>query len=305
MRAVTLLTLAAIAAVSAHADFSYTSTMKVTGGTMAAYAGTAANRTTKYSLKGQKMKLDMGDIAMIMDFDAQTITTVNNTAKTVSVKSFSDAAAGASGMDVKIDAKETGQKKTINGFSAGELVMTMDVDQPGRAGGPAMKMQMEMDSWISSDPPGTGELRAFYTKNASRFPYSAMSGGGANQSMQSAMAEMQKKLAAMNGVAVEMIIRVKTPSGAAGAPGMPQMSESQMAQLAQARAKLEEMAKSGGPAAAMAQQQLARMPGGAPAANSNTPPGVMMEMTVDSTGFSTASVPDSAFDIPADYKKVN
>jgi uncharacterized protein DUF4412 len=302
MKAFTLLALAALGAVSALADLSYTTTEKTTGGTLAVFASAADNRTTKYFLKGKKMKVDKGDNALILDFDAQTITTINHTAKTVSVKGLDDASAAATGPDVKIDVKETGQKKTINGFSASEIVITVEMEQAGRGGGSFMKMQTEMDLWISPDPPGAGELRSFYMRNASRFPYEAIFGGDAK------WAEMQKKLAAMNGVQVKMVVRTKSVAGGVstgGAAGMPPMSDAQMAQLAQARAQLEQMAKSGVPTAAMVEQQLARMPGGtSAAANSTMLPGVMVEFTSDSTGFSTSSIPDSVFQIPADYEKI-
>ena len=109
----------------------------------------------------------------------------------------------------------------------------------------------------------------------------------------------------MNGVQVEMIVRTKSArsaAGASGAAGMPPMSDARKAQFAQARAQLEQMAKCGVPEAATVQQQLARARGGALApANSNTPSDVMVETTSDSTGFSTSNIPDSAFQIPADY----
>jgi hypothetical protein len=308
VKALTLAALAVAAVTCAHADFSYTTTSRTTGGSLAQFAGAAGNRTTKFFLKGQKMKVDSGDVTMILDFDAQTITTLNNTQKTISVKSFNDTVASAPNVDMKVDVKETGQKKTINGFSASELLMTMDVDMSQAAGGRGGigKMQMEMDMWISPDPTGVSELRAFYQKNAARFPYSAMTAGG-NPQMQSAMAEMQRKMASMNGVPVQQIVRMKQPSGAPGAApaGAPGFTPDQAAQLAQARAKLEEMAKGGGPGAAIAQQQLARMPGGAPPAGGNSAPGLMMEMTMDSSDFSTGGIPDSVFQAPGDYRKTN
>ena len=58
---------------------------------------------------------------------------------------------------MKIDVKETGQQKTINGYNAKELVMTMEVEMPQA---PQMgKMQVEMDLWLSTDVPGIGELQ--------------------------------------------------------------------------------------------------------------------------------------------------
>src|SRR2546430_901739 len=107
---VAILTVAALTVTGlAQADFSYKVTRK-TGGMMASMVGGGAGRagggpqvSTNY-FKGQKMKVDNGTTATILDFDAQTITTVNNTAKTYTVKSFNDlaGAANAGGIETKI-----------------------------------------------------------------------------------------------------------------------------------------------------------------------------------------------------------
>lgn len=312
MKTAVLLVLAISACGIASADFSYMSTRKTTGGMMAAMAGNAANGVTKVYFKGQKMKTEDRDNATLIDFDAQTITIINNTQKTVQVRNFGDTAGAASGPGLTIDAKETGQRKTVNGFDARELLLTMDFDAPA-AGGMAAgmgKMHVEVDMWISSAVPGGGEMRAFYQKNSTRFPWAAI--GGNNASMQSALAEVQKKIASMDGVAVEQIISLKPAGGSAAMTGMPamppQLTPAQQAQMAQARAQLEALQKQGGPAAAMAAQALARMgagpgatPGGAaPAGN----PTSLLEMTVDSSDFSTSPVPDSVFVLPADYRRI-
>jgi hypothetical protein len=251
------------------------------------------------------MKVDSGDSAMILDFDAQTVTTVNNRLKTVTVRNFSDisSAGRQSNVTAKIDVKETGQKKTVNGFNASELIMTMEMDGP--ANSPMGKMQMEMDMWISPDVPGVGEMRAFYQRNASRFPWTALSAG--NQSMQSGMAELQRKMAEMNGIPVLQVMKMGAAGGgAAGAPAMPQMSPEQAAKMKDAMARLQAMQSQGGPAAAAAQQALARMgavTGGAASPGAGS--GSLMEMTMESTDFSTGSIPDSVFAIPAGYQKAD
>jgi hypothetical protein len=303
MKAGAFLTIVVLAAtLTARADFSYTTTNKTTGGTMAAMAGGVNTPPTKQYFKGQKMKTDRGDTATILDFDAQTITTVNNKAQTISVRNFNDVSVSKqSDMSVKIDVKETGQQKTINGYNAKELIMTMDLDSPQMQ--QMGKMQMEMDMWLSGDVPGIGELRSFYKKNLERMPWAALSGGG-NPAMQSAMVEMQRKLAEMNGVQVLSVIKMK-PAGGAAAPGMPQMSSAQMAQMQAAMAKLQEMQKQGGPQAAAAAQAMARMGGmanGAPAGGASN---ALIEITVESSDFSTVSIPDSVFAIPAGYQKVD
>src|SRR5215471_10510002 len=132
------------AGLTARADFSYTMTMKAAGGMAAATP--ANNRVTKTYLKGQKMKMDSGATAMILDFDGQTITNIDQNQKTYTVTKFSDMAGAVSkaGLEVNVDVKETGQRKTINGFNASEVILSMEMDSPqGRQAG--MKMHMDMD----------------------------------------------------------------------------------------------------------------------------------------------------------------
>jgi len=290
-----------------RADFSYATTRKTTGGAMAAMAGTAANGVSKVYFKDQKMKTGDGNTAILVDFGAETVTTINNAGKTYSVRGFNDVSPAQTGANVTVDVKETGQRKNINGYDARELIVTMQMDMPQQGRGMGGKMEAEVDTWISSAVPGAGELRAFYQKNAARFPWAAIGGGG-NQGLMSGMAELQKKIASLDGVQVEQIVRVKPAAGADGAqmPAMPQMTAAQSAQMEQARARLEAMAAQGGPAAAAAQQALSRMGGamggrGAASGGGN----VLIELTLDSTDFSTAPIPDSVFAIPADYQKVD
>jgi hypothetical protein len=266
-------------AAAAYADFSYTTTRK-TSGTQA-----AAPSTTKFFYKGQKMMSDAGLAATLIDFDEQTITTFNKTQKTYTVMKFSELGQMAKQTDIeaKIDVKETGEKKTINGFSASEVVMTMEIDSP-QTSQSGMKMQMEIDMWRSSDVPGAQELKAFYQRNGARFPWAAM-GGGAVAGMQKAMADAQHA----GGVPLLQIVKVKSAGGGAQSAQMQQA-------MAQSRAQMEAMIKQGGPGAAAAQQALARM--GAASAG-----GSLLETTMESTDFSTSSIPDSVFTIPAGYQK--
>ena len=84
------------------------------------------------------------------------------------------------------------------------------------------------------------------------------------------------------------------------------MSPEQAAQMKDAMARLQAMQSQGGPAAAAAQQAMARMgamTGGAAGPGAGS--GSLMEMTMESTDFSTGSIPDSVFAIPAGYQKVD
>jgi len=58
----------------------------VSGGMM----GGPNDRVTQHFFKGNKMKMDSGDTATILDSDAQTFTHVDNKQKTYSVTSFNE-----------------------------------------------------------------------------------------------------------------------------------------------------------------------------------------------------------------------
>jgi hypothetical protein len=313
IKSMTLLVLTLFFGAAANADFSYTTTRKTTGGMMASMGGAAGPQTSKFYLKGQKMKLDHGSTATIIDFDAQTITT-NTAQKTYAVKGFNDVAQGTKPADiqVKMDVKETGQKKTVNGYSASELIATMEVESPqSRQMG---KMQLEVDMWLSADVQGRQELHDFYQRNAGKFPWAAMV-AAANPSMQQAMGDLQRKLASINGVPVQQIVRMKGPGGADGpaaGPSADQMAQMQ-AGMAKACPQMQAMIAQGGPAAAMVKQQYDRMCGATSGAATGATPGAtpgssanaLMEMTMDSSDFSSGAIPDSVFAIPDGFQKSN
>lgn len=273
MKIMNLVLLAMTGTMALRADFSYSMTRK----------GAGAPEVTTTSFKGQKMMIDTSATTIVMDFDAQTITTFSKSQKTYSVRKFSDVGSSAGDTGISIDVKETGQKKNINGYDASELLMTADVDNPAMQGR-GMKMQMEMHIWISPGVPGADEVRTFYKRNMGNFPWSAMMQGG-NPGMAKTIADLQKKLASMNGVPVLEVMKTKMSGG-------PSASPQQSAQMDAARARLEAMAQQGGQAGAAAQQALARM-GGASS-------GGGMEITMEASNFSSASIPASTF-TPAGY----
>lgn len=281
MRTARFAMLALLAGAAARADFSYTMT-RHSSGAMAA----AGEQATRYYLKGQKIMTDMGSMALLIDFETQTVTAVNKAQKTYTVTPFGQLGGMAQATpDVQVDFKETGQHKVINGFNASQAVMTMEMDQG------AMKMQLEVEFWVSPDVPGAQELGAFYKRNAEHFPWTAVGAGG-NPGMQKAMAAMQKRLAAMNGVPVMEIVRVKRPGGNDA------QAQQMQAGMAQARARLEAMAAQGGPQGDAAKQALARMGGMAGGGS-----GALSETTMEGSAYSTSSIPDSVFSIPAGFGK--
>jgi hypothetical protein len=280
MQIARFLILVLAAGAAARADFSYTNTHKSGAGAMAA----SGDQVSKVYLKGQKMMTETGSTSMLMDFEAQTVTSINKTQRTYSVRPFGQLGQAAQdGPELQVDFKQTGQHKVVNGFDATQGLMTVQVDMPQAKSG--MKMQMELELWVSPEVPGARELHEFYERNMTRFPWASMGAGG-NPSMQRAMAEIQKRMATMNGVPVLEVIRIKSAGG----------NPAQAAQMAQARERLEAMAQQGGPQGDAARQALARM-GGALGG------GALSETTIEASGFSTNAIPDSVFSIPAGFQK--
>jgi len=242
MKSARLCMLLLAVAVSARADFSCTTEWKSNGKT---------DVTIKHYLKGQRMMTDMAARITILDFDAKTHTTIDKTMKTYSVRPLSQTEPSRdTGAQAQFNAKETGQHKTINGFNASQMVMSMQMDMGKARGG--MKMEMEAEVWYSAEIPGAKEVHDFYRRNWDLFPWATEPGGG-RSGMGKAMLDLQKQMAAMNGYPVLYIVHMKVSGGD------PRM------------------------AAAMAG---------------------FNDTTVETGRFSTATIPDSVFAIPAGYTKV-
>lgn len=264
---------------TARADFRYTMTQK-------APPGQGADQVVKHYLKGQKLEEDRGSRTIILDFGAQTMTSLDNTAKTYTVARFADLASSATeaaaGPDAKVDVQRTGQKKTISGFAASQVLLNMDVDMP-QARQAGIKLAMEVELWISQDVPGSQELAAFYKKNAANVPAAAW--GDNNPGIQRAMLKLLREIAELNGAPVMQVIRVKLAGGS--------QTAAQIQRMAEARAQLEALSAQGGPQAAAAQSALARM--GAAGGGS------LFEMSMTASDFSNSPIADSVFAIPAGY----
>jgi hypothetical protein len=260
-------------AVTSQADFSYVTTVKS--------GGPSAGTVTKHKIKGNKMRIDTGTVTILTDMDAQTITTINHTAKTYTVSPVTQAGAAIqkSGVEMKADVKETGQQKKIGAFNCRQVMMTMTMT------GQPMNMTMENEMWVSPDVPGSAELKTISTRMAERgvFP------GGGDPQTKKMMADLQKQMAKVNGMPILQITRMKSGDDA--------QSKQMQAQMAAMRTQMEAMKKAGGKQAEMAEKALASMP--APGAK------YMMEITSESGGFSAAAIPATEFALPAGYKKAD
>jgi hypothetical protein len=275
---------------AAHADFSYTTTRKTTAG-----ASVAGNNSqpSKYYFKGRKMKVETGDTAVVIDSRAQTVTTLDYRQKTMSVRSF--AAPGPRDVSAKIDVKETGQTKTINGHQSTEMLLTTGLDSPElRTMG--SRVEMEMHVWLSQDMPGAAELRKFYKANREGFPWEALSGAG-NPAIRWGLAGLQSRIAG-KGIQVLEVVRVKAASGPPAKP----LTSAERGKIRDTITELDAKVQKGGPDAVAAVEEMSRLKA---MVGDDFLSGPLFEITVESSGFSTGSIPDSVFAIPAGYQRAD
>jgi len=247
MKASALLAVALTLITPAHADFSYQTTRKATGGTMTQASGDTDPQVSRYYFKGQKMKIVNEQVATILDFDAHTVTSINNATRSYAVRSFGDvnAATKAGDEEVKADSKDTGRKMFLNGFDASDLLITIDVagiDPRTRQAG-KMGLHLETDTWLSTNIPGSAEVNDFHRRNAGRFPWAAMGGAdpaepgfdplkrrtwgvdsflqcfdwidcGYSVSLQAAVSEIRRNMTLKDGVPVRQVVRARNYGGA-------------------------------------------------------------------------------------------
>jgi hypothetical protein len=240
MRQLLIVTLLCSSPVLMRADFNYTETTQMTGGSLGAMmrslgplAGKAAEPiVTTHIVKGNRMVTITRGTLTITDLDQETITTVDNDKKQYSVTTFAEMKErleqamqraqgrkkGQDGEDVKanfkVSAKATGKSKTIQGLTAKEMVLTVTTEFADAKSGQSGAMDMVTDSWVAPLP-GYEEVREFNKKLGAKIGAAfgagmqqmAMMGGGQGNMGQS-MEELAKEMQKMDGMPVESVTKM-------------------------------------------------------------------------------------------------
>ena len=185
-----------------HADFTYTETTQVTGGSMlglmkmasafskqARQAGEPVVSTV--SIKGNRMARIDPDHTEIIDLDAETITTIDTVRRQYTVMTFEQmkqqiqaAAAKMKEQQAKnqpttapqqpatvdvsfnIHVRNTGQTKDVSGLNTSESIMTMNMDATDKSSGQTGSLAITNDMWLAPAIPGYEEVAEFYRKFA-------------------------------------------------------------------------------------------------------------------------------------------
>ena len=359
------------------ADASYQETTQITGGSMVAplksmsflsksMRDMLAPTTTTTMIHGNQKAVVSKDFTEITDLDKETVTHIDNLHKSYTVVTFAqmrqafqqvpkqmqqaqDQAKQAQQQqpqqpksDLKtsfdVNVKNTGASKEINGLTAQEQLVTLQMHVTDPNAPPtqtnAVTYVVTTDAWISPDPPEVKEIQDFDKRfgqklmegvdlSAFKAQMTQMHDMSQNPGMSQmfagkpgsaeAMAEMGKEMAKLQGTRVMEVTRM---GGSGTGPGAAQNS-AQTSDPAPAAAP----PTSNGSMAGMLGSALGGSALGGFHRKKTPPPSdstttttasdgtqttsaVLMEMTLQKSNFSQAPVSSSSFEIPSGFQKV-
>ncbi|HYP04815.1 MAG TPA: hypothetical protein VER03_01165 [Bryobacteraceae bacterium] len=240
-----------LGASSAHADFTYEQTSKMTGGMMAGMMKVAgafskqAREPMKSTIvvKGDRMATIAGNRINVVDLAAETMTDVDLEKKTYAVITFADFGRAMQKLSEKMgqkneaqmqftaSVKQTGATKNINGLPAKEAILTLLMEGQDQQSGAKGGMNIVTDMWLAPNVAGYEEVKNFQIRMAQKLSMApGMSNFGAMMGQQAGMAkgmaELAKEMSKLDGVPVLQVIRV----GGTGVSGAPQDGSAATAQ---------------------------------------------------------------------------
>jgi hypothetical protein len=309
-----------LAASPALADFSYQETSKITGGMLAGMmkiAGAFSKQAREpiqstVALKGNRLAHRGTMRASIIDLDQKTITEIDLQKKTYSVMTFAqmkqmldDMAQKMhqqkpdAQMDLKVSANATGKTKQIAGFDSKEMIIRIDLQGTDEKTGQTGTMEVTTDLWLASAVPGYSEIRDFYRKMAAELNWTP--GGGmfmGRPDVAKGMAEAMKEVAKLDGTPIYQTVTMGPPGGTpvdgSSAEAQPKPAQSDKPSVGSAL---------GGALGGRFGLGRKKQPDSQPAPEQQQS-GNLLEMTTEYSGFSSAAVDASLFDVPAGFKKV-
>jgi len=233
---------------TAQADFTYTETTQMTGGSamaMMKMAGTFSRQARQAGeptvstvvLKGNRMARINPDTIEIVDLDAETITTIDRLKHQYTVITFEQlrqqvqaamqkaqeqqgksapaATQQASNTDVKfsVQVRATGATKEVAGLNAGESILTMAMDATDKTSGQTGAFAITNDIWLVPEIPGYAEVREFYQRYATKM--GSVFSGTISPAMVAqyrgagqGMSEMVKEMSKLKGTPVLQVMRM-------------------------------------------------------------------------------------------------
>jgi hypothetical protein len=247
----------ALASSAAHADFTYTETTQITGGSMMQLmkmAGTFSKTARQagepvvstIAIKGNRMTRVGPQRTEIIDLDRETITSIDHQKRQYTTMTFEQMRQqiekamqkakeeqqkkpadqdAASDTDVKfqVHVRNTGATKQVSGLSAAESILTMAMDATDKTSGQTGSIAITNDLWLASEIPGYDEVKDFYRRYAEKMK--VVFNGAFNPAMFAqypgagqGMADMVKEMSKLKGTPVLQVMRMGTTVNGAPLP---------------------------------------------------------------------------------------
>lgn len=224
--------------------------------------------------------------------------------------------------DVKV--RNTGVQKQVSGLDTKEAILTMTMNATDQKSQQTGSMAITNDMWMAPDIPGYEQVRDFHIKMAEKLGLMESGVGldmsrllAQNPGANEALADMTKEMEKLKGVPVMQVMRMgSTANGAPlpaaseaplpkdNSPSMP--SGSDIAKQSAASALTSKLGGLGGFGGfghkkkdAPAENQNANQNANANGQAATATAAVLMEMQVTSSDFSSASVDEAHFAVPA------
>jgi hypothetical protein len=294
--------------------------------------------TSTVMIHGERMVRSNPHTTEIIDLDQQTMTFIDHDKRTYSMVTFKEiqqqmekaatqakgaqsSGANASQMSFSAHISSNGATRQLDGENAKEALLTVTMIANSSDNNSKGGMAATSEMWLIAGAPGLDEMRAFNARMAKELSVdmeaSTMSSllaaqpGGAQ-----ALAELKKESAQMSGLPVLQVTRVglttdgqplPPPSTAPLPQTQNQGSATQPADSKNSRMGTFGRALSGSSMGGLMHHSssTASAPGeAADSGASGETAGVLLESQTETSGFSTATVDASRFQIPADYKAV-
>ncbi|HBY58585.1 MAG TPA: hypothetical protein DEH78_02105 [Solibacterales bacterium] len=330
------------AAAGLQADFSYEQSTKIAGGAMAGIMRTFGGgkpTTMSVLVKGNRMATVSGETSTVIDVDAETMTFIDYQKKQYSVMTFAQMREAMEkmaqkmkqdsrvNMDFKVEVKETGKTRAINGTDTREAILILRMESTDPQSGQKGTMAVVTDLWLAKGLPGYEEVRNLQAKMSQKITWAPGAAGlfRAQPGMQRGMEQMAKELAKLNGVPLLQLMRMGMvgPDGAMEppspdappAPSGPTVGEAagQAAGDAAGGAAAGRLGRLGGLAGGLGgfgrrkkeqPQEQQQAPPTQPGAGQPRGNPVMLEMHTELTSFSDGPVDAGRFSVPAGFKQV-
>lgn len=239
--------LAVLIAPCAYADFTYTETTQITGGSMMQLmkmAGTFSKAARQagepivstVAIKGNRMVRVGQQQTEIIDLDRETVTTIDHVKHQYVVMTFeqmrqqiekamqkvkeqsqkqSPQPNTPSDTDIKFEVhvRNTGATKDVAGLSANEAILTMAMDATDKTSGQTGSMAITNDLWLAPEIPGYDQVKDFYRRYAEKMKI--VFSGALNPAMLAqypgagqGMADMIKEMSKLKGIPVQQVMRM-------------------------------------------------------------------------------------------------